>query len=87
MEHNDAFHEAIIAAARNQLLAEQIHRNSQYYFIHRIAGFLSDEEVRVSIEGQEELVRALLARDPVLSEQVARARVFDGLEKVLNRIR
>jgi len=43
--------------------------------------------VRVSIEGHEELVRALLARDPVLSEQVARARVFDGLEKVLNRIR
>jgi DNA-binding GntR family transcriptional regulator len=87
VEHNDAFHEAIIAAARNQLLAEQIHRNSQYYFIHRIAGFLSDEEVRVSIEGHEELVRALLARDPVLSEQVARSRVFEGLEKVLSRIR
>jgi DNA-binding GntR family transcriptional regulator len=85
--HNDAFHEAIIAAARNQLLAEQIHRNGQYYFIHRIAGFLSDEEVHTSIEGHEELVRALTARDPVLSEQVARDRVFDGLEKVLNRIR
>lgn len=87
VEHNDAFHEAIIAAAHNQLLAEQIHRNSQYYFIHRIAGFLSDEEVRVSVEGHEKLVRALLARDAVLSEQVARASVFEGLEKVLNRIR
>lgn len=86
VEHNDAFHEAIIAAARNQLLAEQIHRNGQYYFIHRIAGFLSDDEVHISIAGHEELVRALIARDPVLSEQVARARVFDGLEKVLNRI-
>jgi len=43
-----------------RLLAEQIHRNGQYYFIHRIAGFLSDEEVRVSIEGQNELVRALM---------------------------
>jgi DNA-binding GntR family transcriptional regulator len=87
VDHNDAFHEAIIAAARNQLLAEQIHRNSQYYFIHRIAGFLSDEEVRISIEGHEELVRALMARNSVLSEQVARTRVLEGLEKVLNRIR
>lgn len=87
VEHNDAFHEAVIAAARNRLLADQIHRNSQYYFIHRIAGFLSDDEVRISIEGHEELVQALMVRDPVLSEQVARARVLDGLEKVLNRIR
>jgi hypothetical protein len=47
----------------------------------------ADEEVHTSIEGHEELVRALTARDPVLSEQVARDRVFDGLEEVLNRIR
>jgi len=85
--HNDAFHEAVIAAAHNQLLAERIHRNSQYYFIHRIAGFLSDEEVRLSIQGHGELVQALMTRNPVLSEQVARDRVFEGLEKVLKRIR
>lgn len=85
--HNDAFHEAVIEAAHNQLLAERIHRNSQYYFIHRIAGFLSDEEVRFSIQGHGELVQALMARNPVLSEQVARDRVFEGLEKVLKRVR
>ncbi|MCU1402422.1 MAG: hypothetical protein QOG18_1574 [Microbacteriaceae bacterium] len=87
VEHNDAFHEAVIAAARNNLLVEQIHRNSHHYFIHRIAGFLSDDEVRGSIEGHEELVRALLARDAELSEKVARERVFEGLEKVLKRLR
>ena len=38
VEHNDEFHEAVIAASRHRLLAEQIHRNGQYYFIHRIAG-------------------------------------------------
>lgn len=37
VEHNDEFHEAVIAASRNRL-AEQTHRNGQYYFIHRIAG-------------------------------------------------
>jgi DNA-binding GntR family transcriptional regulator len=87
VEHNDAFHEAVISAARNNLLAEQIQRNSHHYFIHRIAGFLSDEEVRASIEGHEELVQALLARDAELAEKVARARVFEGLEKVLRRLR
>lgn len=84
--HNDDFHEAVIAAAGNQLLAEQIHRNSHYYFIHRIAGFLSDDEVRVSIAGHEELVQALIAREPDRAEQVARARVFDGLEKTLAKL-
>lgn len=85
--HNDEFHEAVISAAHNKLLAERIHANSQYYFIHRIAGFLSDEEVRSSIEGHDELVKALLARDSVLAEKVARANVFEGLVKVLTKIR
>jgi DNA-binding GntR family transcriptional regulator len=86
VEHNDEFHEAVIAAAGNRLLAERIHANSQYYFIHRIAGFLSDEEVRASIRGHELLVSALLARDAANAEQVAREAVFRGLDKVLNRL-
>lgn len=86
VEHNDDFHNAVIAAARNQLLAERIHANNQYYFMHRIAGYLSDEEVRASIEGHEELVQALAARDADQSEQVARDNVFEGLGKVLNRL-
>ena len=85
--HNDEFHEAVLKAAHNDLLAEQAQRSSHYYFIHRIAGFLSDEEVRSSIEGHEELVQALLARDSALAEKVARANVFEGLAKVLTKIR
>lgn len=86
VEHNDAFHDAVINAAGNELLAQRIRDNSQYYFIHRIAGFLSDEEVRSSIEGHENLVQALMARDPHRAEQVARESVFEGLRKVLNRL-
>jgi DNA-binding GntR family transcriptional regulator len=86
LEHNDAFHDAVIAAARNQLLAERIHANSQYYFIHRIAGFLSDEEVRNSIEGHGRLVDALSDRDPAAAESAARTAVFEGLAKVLARL-
>ena len=85
--HNDEFHEAVLTASHNQLLVERVHANSQYYFIHRIAGFLSDEEVRSSIEGHGELVKALVARDPALAEKIARANVFEGLVKVLTKIR
>jgi DNA-binding GntR family transcriptional regulator len=87
VEHNDAFHNAVIAAAKNNLLAEQIHRNSQYYFIHRISGFLTDEEVRGSIAGHESVVQALVARDADLAESTARALVLEGLAKVLAHVR
>lgn len=84
--HNDEFHEAIIAATHNELLAQRIHDNSQYYFIHRIAGFLSDDEVDASIVGHGEQVQALLARDSVRAEQIVRSHVLRGLDKVLARI-
>lgn len=84
--HNDEFHEAIIAATHNELLAQRIHDNSQYYFIHRIAGFLTDEEVHNSIVGHGEQVAALLSRDSARAERVVRSHVLGGLEKVLSRI-
>jgi DNA-binding GntR family transcriptional regulator len=85
--HNDEFHEAIIAATHNELLAQRIHDNSQYYFIHRIAGFLTDEEVRKSIEGHGEQVDALLARDGLRAERVVRSHIFGGLNNVLAKLR
>lgn len=86
LAHNDAFHDAVIQAAHNDLLAQRIGDNSQYYFIHRIAGFLSDEEARSSIAGHENLVQALLSRDADRAEAVARENVFEGLQKVLSRL-
>ncbi|CAN5499193.1 GntR family transcriptional regulator [soil metagenome] len=85
--HNDDFHNAVIAASGNARLAEQIQRNSDFYFVHRIGGFLSDDDVRTSIAGHQELVDALVARDPERAEDVARMRVLEGLAKNLLRIR
>jgi DNA-binding GntR family transcriptional regulator len=87
LKHNDAFHNAVVAAAGNVRLAEQIERNTAFYFIHRIAGFLSDDEVRVSIAGHQELVDALVARDPELAESAAQRGVLAGLSKTLARVR
>lgn len=87
IEHNDAFHNAVIAASGNARLAEQIQRNTAFYFVHRIAGFLSDDEVRNSIAGHQKLVDALVARDCDRAEDVARRAVLEGLNKTLARIR
>lgn len=87
IEHNDAFHNAVIAASGNARLAEQIQRNTAFYFVHRIAGFLSDDEVRNSIAGHQKLVDALVARDCDRAEDVARRAVLEGLSKTLARIR
>lgn len=87
IEHNDEFHNAVIRASGNKRLAEQIQRNSAFYFVHRIGGFLSDDEVRVSIAGHQELVDALVARDSDRAEAVARKRVLEGLTKTLARLR
>lgn len=87
LEHNDEFHNAVIAASRNGRLAEQIVRNTAFYFVHRIAGFWSDDEVRVSIAGHQELVDALVARDPEAAQDAARRGVLAGLTKTLAGIR
>lgn len=86
VRHNDDFHDAIIAAAGNTRLAEQIRRSRDYYVIHRITGFLTDEEVRTSLAGHQELIDALLARDPDKAEFVARTNVLSGLDKTLARL-
>jgi DNA-binding GntR family transcriptional regulator len=86
LEHNDAFHNAVVAASGNARLAEQIERNTAFYFVHRIAGFLSDDEVRVSIAGHQELVDALVARQPDDAETAAQRGVLVGLSKTLARV-
>ena len=86
LEENDEFHDAVIAASGNARLAEQIKRNSQFYFVHRMAGFLSDEEVRALVAGHQALVDALLARDAEGAERVAREGVMTGLQRTLAHV-
>jgi len=86
LRENDDFHNAVIAASGNTRLAEQIKRNSQFYFVHRMAGFLTDEEVRVLIAGHQSLVDALLTRDADTAERVAREGVMAGLPRTLAHV-
>jgi DNA-binding GntR family transcriptional regulator len=87
VEVNDAFHEAIIVAAANHRLAEQIRRNREFYFNYRIAALYSDAEATASVAGHEELVQALEARDGAASEDAARRHVSEALATILSKVR
>jgi DNA-binding GntR family transcriptional regulator len=87
VEVNDAFHEAIIVAAQNRRLAEQIRQNREFYFSFRIAALYSDEEAAASVRGHDELVTALEARDGAAAEHAARRHVTEALAAILAKVR
>jgi DNA-binding GntR family transcriptional regulator len=87
VEVNDAFHEAIIVAAKNHRLAEQIRRNREFYFSYRIAALYSDEEAAASVRGHDELVAALEARDGQAAEDAGRRHVSEALIAILAKVR
>ncbi|CAB4859823.1 unannotated protein [freshwater metagenome] len=87
VSYNDAFHDAIIAAAGNKRLAQQIRQNSEYYFNFRIAALYSDEEAESSLAGHQAMVDALSKRDPDAAEQAARAHVAEAWSVMMSKLR
>lgn len=86
VEVNDRFHDVIIEASGNRRLAGEIRRNRLYYFNYRLATLYSDEEVSVSREQHDRLVRALLGRDPQKAEEITRAHIRHALEMILAKV-
>jgi len=84
--HNDAFHDAIVAAAGNQRLGELIERNRAYYFNQRIAALYTDEEASRSMAGHQAIMRALLKRDGDAAERAAREHVAEALHVILAKL-
>jgi DNA-binding GntR family transcriptional regulator len=87
VEINDRFHDAILAAAQNERLADMIRRNRTYYFTFRIAQLYSDEEADASIAGHQAIVRALLQRDANRAEREMRAHIDLALTVILAKLR
>jgi DNA-binding GntR family transcriptional regulator len=86
VEVNEKFHDAIIAASGNRRLAKLIRQNRLYYFNYRLAALYSDEEVATSRAQHEQIVRALLDRDPQAAEELTRKHVEGALALVLAKI-
>jgi len=81
--HNDLFHDLVIKAARNQRLADLIIANQNFSFVHRMSLFNDDDDIRISIEGHQELVDALTDRDEQAAEQAAINGVMSGLGRIM----
>jgi DNA-binding GntR family transcriptional regulator len=80
---NERYHEAIIDAAGNPLLAELARRSRLYYFNKRVAQLYTDAEAAQSREQHVRLLQALRDRDPDQAEAITRAHIDAALQTIL----
>jgi DNA-binding GntR family transcriptional regulator len=84
---NDTFHDQLVAAAHNPLLAELVHRSCQYHFNYRIALTYSHEHLEAAVTSHLQLVEAVRAGDADCSEVLTREHIAVGLNHVLRNQR
>lgn len=84
---NDAFHEAIVAAADNESMTKMIRRCRKHFFNYRLAELYTDQEAASSVAGHGAIVDALLRRDGEAAEQAMRQHVTEALVATLARFR
>jgi DNA-binding GntR family transcriptional regulator len=84
---NDRFHDAIVEASDNRQLVAFIRRNRLYYFNYRVAAMYSDDEAAASRDQHERLAEALVRRDGVLAEGIARDHIATALRVIEDKLR
>lgn len=82
---NERFHEAIIDASGNRLLAELSRRSRLYFFNRRVAKLYTDAEAAHSRAQHVALLEALQARDGARAEAIAREHIETALQAILAR--
>ncbi|ANJ87195.1 GntR family transcriptional regulator [Pandoraea oxalativorans] len=85
---NTEFHDLIVKAADNVVIAQFHERTQFYYWALRVPVMFSDEQLRTTNDQHRELVAALRAHDEALAEQIARTHVettMDIVEPALPR--
>jgi DNA-binding GntR family transcriptional regulator len=86
VELNERFHSAVVQAANNARLAEQVTQSRQFYFNHRIAVAYGPAEVRAAGEDHRVIVEALRAADPRRAEDLTRQHISEALELALLKL-
>jgi DNA-binding GntR family transcriptional regulator len=82
---NERFHEAIIDATGNPLLAELATRSRLYYFNRRVAHLYTEAETAHSRQQHIRLLEALRGRDPDRAEAITREHIATALQAILGR--
>lgn len=83
---NDAFHDAVIACARNPMLADLCRRSRLYYFNRQIAARYSVSQAEESLHQHLALADAIRSRDGDEAERVSRQHVRTALNTLLDHI-
>lgn len=83
---NEAFHDAVIAAAGNRRLATATRQTREYYFNFRLAAMYSDAEVIAAFADHQRIARAIRVRDADAAEALARAHVAEALKIVSGKL-
>jgi DNA-binding GntR family transcriptional regulator len=76
-ELNSLFHDLVVDAAQNSVLAESIHRLSQVP-AHRTFETYSIEDLSRSFRQHRQLARAIACRDSMAAEIAMKAHILDG---------
>ncbi len=87
VEANDAFHDALIDAARNDRLRQLTRTSREYFFNNRLAPLYSDDEVRASLlDGHSRIASAIAAREPLQAQQAVQEHILEALEVTLTKL-
>lgn len=75
VEINDRFHDALVAAAGNNRLAELVGANRTYYFNFRLAARYTEEQTVKALRDHVRIAQAVLSGDGTLADRLAREHV------------
>jgi DNA-binding GntR family transcriptional regulator len=86
VEHNEMFHNQLVAIAGNQRLASTLAHNRNFAFNRQVASLYTPDDLAVSATQHTRLVEAVLARDGDAAEQAAREHIQSALEIIIARL-
>lgn len=82
---NERFHRAVVAAAKNEQLAELLDRNRNFFFNDRLARLLTEDEALRSTREHVGIAEAILAGEAEQAERLARRHVLGPMPVMLHR--
>ena len=86
VEHNEIFHNELIAIAGNERLASTLAHNRNFAFNRQVASLYTPDDLAVSQAQHSRLVEAVLARDGDAAERTAREHIQSALAIIIARL-
>jgi DNA-binding GntR family transcriptional regulator len=86
VEHNEVFHNQLVAIAGNERLTSMLAHNRNFAFNRQVASLYTPADLAVSGSQHTRLVEAVLARDGDAAERAAREHIQSALEIIIARL-